>query len=148
MSNVTFGEGMLSIEDVIALSQGRVEARLSPDPDFTRKIEEGARFLDEALAAHGAIYGVTTGYGDSVTRTVPKEKYSELPIRLTRFHGCGLGAPFDPETTRAILAVRLNSLCQGYSGVGMELLRGFENLLRHEDGRGVSGAQGARAVHL
>jgi histidine ammonia-lyase len=132
MNTVTFGEGKLSIEDVVALSRGEAAAQLSPTMDFAKRIEDGARFLDEALAARGTIYGVTTGYGDSCTRTVPQEQYSELPIHLTRFHGCGLGDPFDPETTRAILAVRLNSLCQGYSGVGMDLLRGFENLLHYD----------------
>ncbi len=34
---------------------------------------------------------MTTGYGDSVTRPVPTELVPELPLHLTRFHGCGLG---------------------------------------------------------
>ncbi len=132
MNTVVFGEARISIEQVRALSRGEAEARLSSSAVFARRIEEGARFLDETLAAHTPIYGVTTGYGDSCTKPIPEERYSELPIRLTRFHGCGLGDPFDAETTRAILAARLNSLCQGYSGVGMDLLRGFESLLRHD----------------
>lgn len=44
------------------------------------------------LAEEGHIYGVTTGYGDSVTRRVPAALVAELPLHLTRFHGCGLGA--------------------------------------------------------
>jgi histidine ammonia-lyase len=132
MRTVVFGEGRLSIEDIVALSRREAEAVLSSGGGFSERIDGGARFLDEALAANGHIYGVTTGYGDSCARTVAPEHAYELPIRLTRFHGCGLGEPFDPETTRAILAVRLTSLCQGYSGVGMDLLRGIESLLRSD----------------
>jgi histidine ammonia-lyase len=87
------------------------------------RIEAGAAFLDEVLAEYGGIYGVTTGYGDSCTELVPPEHYYDLPLNLTRYHGCGLGDFFDPETTRAIMIVRLNTLAQGYSGVSMDLLR-------------------------
>jgi histidine ammonia-lyase len=56
----------------------------------------------------------------------------ELPQHLYTYHGCGLGAPFTPEQTRAILAVRLASLCRGQSGVSMELLRALAGLLEHD----------------
>ena len=111
MRTVTIGEGRLAIEEVVALSCGEAQARLCPDPEFTRRIDAGARFLDDAIAARGNIYGVTTGYGDSCTRIVPRELYGELPIRLTRFPGCGLGELFEPEATRAILA--MSSLMEG-----------------------------------
>jgi histidine ammonia-lyase len=59
------------------------------------------------------IYGVTTGYGDSCTVTVPPALVAELPHHLFTYHGCGLGEPFTPAQTRAILAARLASLCRG-----------------------------------
>ena len=45
------------------------------------------------------------------------ELVAELPLHLTRYHGCGLGEYLDDEQTLAVLVCRLNSLAQGYSGV-------------------------------
>lgn len=127
-----FGQGPLSIEDIVAIAKGHSEAKLSNDTDFTQRIDAGVAFLDKLLAEDGVIYGVTTGYGDSVTRAVPLSLVNELPLHLTRFHGCGLGDVFTKEQGRAILATRLNSLAQGYSGVSWEMLSLLKEYLNHD----------------
>ena len=119
---IDFGAGRLTIEQVVALARRRALPRLSQDPAFAGQIGRGAAFLERLLAEEGAIYGVTTGYGDSVTRAIPSHLVAELPLHLTRFHGCGLGAELSMEAGRAVLATRLCSLTQGYSGVSLELL--------------------------
>lgn len=120
----------VSIEDIIAISKRAVDTRLSDDPAFMASIDEGYQFLEELLRVDGKVYGVTTGYGESVTREVPLDQVNELPINLTRFHGCGLGDYFDVEAARAIVAARLISLAKGYSGVRYELLDHLVRLLR------------------
>lgn len=126
---VIFGQGPLSIEDIDAVTkQGRPVA-LSSDSDFVRRIESGVAFLDKLLAEDGVIYGVTTGYGDSCTVPVPLHQVNELPMHLLRFHGCGLGDYFNEQESRAILAARLASLTQGYSGVSWSLLERLCELL-------------------
>lgn len=132
MTQIEFSGQRLSIEDITRLSRREVAPVLSTGEAFSGRIEAGAGFLDSVLAKQGKIYGVTTGYGDSCHKTVPPDYYENLPVNLTRFHGCGLGAHFDPETTRAIIAVRLQSLCLGYSGVSYALLRGLTALLEHD----------------
>jgi histidine ammonia-lyase len=117
------GKEWLTIETVTAASKKSAGVRLWASEEFEKRIEEGAAFLDRTLERHGGIYGVTTGYGDSCTEVVSPENYYDLPVNLTRYHGCGLGDFFDEETTRAIMIVRLNTLAQGYSGVSMDLLR-------------------------
>ena len=130
--DITFGAAPLRIEDVVALSQGRARPALSDDQAFLARIQRGADFLDRLLREDGNIYGVTTGYGDSCTVTVPASLVADLPHHLYTYHGCGLGALFSPEQTRAILAARLNSLTQGYSGVSVGLLRQIEALLQRD----------------
>lgn len=116
------GSRRLSIENVVAVATGNAGLALSTEPAFTRRIEAGARHLEHLLANGGTIYGVTTGYGDSCTVGVPPELVAELPLHLTRYHGCGLGEILSPEATLAVLTARLNSLAQGYSGVRPILL--------------------------
>ncbi len=126
---ITFGESCLTIEDIISIAERNSQAVLSENPGFKEKVSAGADFLERLLKEDGVIYGVTTGYGDSCTVEVPLDKVEELPLHLTRFHGCGLGAYFSPEEGRAILAVRLASLSQGYSGVRWRLLEQFITLI-------------------
>jgi len=129
---VRFDGSRLSLEDVVALSRQERAAELGTSPDFRQRIRRGAAFLDRLLAEEGHIYGVTTGYGDSVTVAVPPELIPELPHHLYAYHGIGAGRFLTPEETRAVLATRLASLAQGVSGVGLELLAQLEALLRHD----------------
>ena len=119
---ILFGEGNLTIEDIVNVSQSKDPVALSENIDFRNRIDAGVQFLDKILSEEGHIYGVTTGYGDSVMYEVPYNLIEELPMHLTRFHGCGLGDFFTPEQSRAILATRLTSLTRGYSGVSWNLL--------------------------
>jgi histidine ammonia-lyase len=132
MRSVVFGPEPLAIEDIVDVARHRAEPRLCSDPAFAERIEAGARFLDEMIAEKGEIYGVTTGYGDSCDKSVPRDRCYELPINLSRFHGCGLGDYFSEEQARAIVAVRLASLCAGRSGVSYGLLRVLFGLLEKD----------------
>lgn len=129
--NISHERG-LSLFDVDLLSRCEAKLVLSDNPLFRAKIEKGAKFLENKLRQEGYIYGVTTGYGDNCTRPVPLDLVNELPIHLSRFHGCGLGEILSPAQTRAVLAVRLASLCRGVSGVTWELLQMLEALLKHD----------------
>lgn len=117
-----FGLNRLSIEDIVKISKQDVLVELTNDEHFSKKINSALEFLDTLLKEDGVIYGVTTGYGDSVTVNIPLDLVKELPLHLTRFHGCGLGQAFNRIEGRAILATRLASLSQGFSGVSWELL--------------------------
>ncbi|KXI29324.1 HAL/PAL/TAL family ammonia-lyase [Paraglaciecola hydrolytica] len=122
LNAISFGAGKINIDDIVRIAKSDEKVALSKDALFTKRIDEGVRFLDQLLKEEGHIYGVTTGYGDSCTVEVPLDLVHELPIHLTRFHGCGLGNFFSPEQGRAILVTRLVSLSQGYSGVSWDLL--------------------------
>lgn len=129
MENIIINGNRLSIENVEQIAKGVKGIELDKSTEYIKKINRGAEFLDKVLKEKGDIYGVTTGYGDSCGKKVPSHKYFDLPVNLTRFHGCGLGDLFDDETTRAILVTRLQSLSQAVSGVSFELLEGIENLV-------------------
>jgi histidine ammonia-lyase len=126
---VTFDRNRLTLEDIVDIARGRARAELSADPAFRAAIARGADFLDRLLREDGVIYGVTTGYGDSCTVTVPAELVAELPHHLYTYHGCGLGEYLTPDQTRAVMAVRLVSLAKGFSGVSVGLLEQIARML-------------------
>jgi histidine ammonia-lyase len=129
---VIFDGQPLTIEDVCLLARRQSICELSKDDHFIRRIDKGAQFIDTLLKEEGFVYGVTTGYGDSCTVPVPLHLVEALPRHLYTFHGCGLGSHFDAEQTRAILAARLNSLAQGFSGVRYRLQQQLAALLKHD----------------
>lgn len=132
MPSITFDGRCLRIEDICALAQRRATAVLGRSAEFQSRIQAGADFVTRLLAEDGVIYGVTTGYGDSCTVVVPPALVAELPHHLYTYHGIGTGAMLSPQQTRAVLATRLASLCQGLSGVSLDLLRQIETLLHHD----------------
>lgn len=122
MKSVVFGQGRLTVEDIVAIAKTKQPVEISNSHEFSQRIDSAVNFLDNLLKEDGVIYGVTTGYGDSVTTEIPLNLVEELPLHLTRFHGCGLGEYFSDTEGKAILAARLASLSQGYSGVSWDLL--------------------------
>src|SRR6266516_2018888 len=94
----------LRIEDVWAAAVGMASAELS---DEARAKMRGAR-------EH--TYGVNTGFGRFVSRSIPEELTGELQLRLLRSHACGVGEPYPPEIVRAAMLLRANTLAKGYSG--------------------------------
>ena len=131
-NSVLFDGQHLSIEAICQIARQLSTAKLSDDPEFIGFIDKGARFIDSLLMAQGFVYGVTTGYGDSCTVSIPLHLVELLPKQLYTFHCCGLGEHFDAEQTRAMIATRLVSLARGFSGVRYKLLQQLTDLLTHD----------------
>lgn len=63
------------------------------------------------------VYGVNTGFGHLADVKIDKKELSELQANLLMSHACGVGEPLPKETVRAMMALRINALIQGFSGI-------------------------------
>ena len=109
----------LKIEDVWAVAVDGAPAALA---DEAREKVVRARALVEQ-AAHGTTehtYGVNTGFGKFVSRSIPEELTAELQLRLLRSHAAGVGDAYPPEIVRAAMLLRANALAKGFSGARPE----------------------------
>jgi histidine ammonia-lyase len=131
-NTVVFNGQRVTISEICQIANQQVMVELGQQSEFIERIDKGARFIDTLLKEEGFVYGVTTGYGDSCTVSIPLHFVEQLSKQLYTFHGCGLGNHFDAKQTRAILAVRLTSLARGYSGVRYKLLQQLTELLQHD----------------
>jgi histidine ammonia-lyase len=105
----------LTVADVWSVAVGGSPAALT---DTAREKMRAARELVER-AAHGThehTYGVNTGFGRFVNRSIPEELTEELQLRLLRSHACGVGEPYPAEIVRAAMLLRANTLAKGNSG--------------------------------
>src|SRR3954466_7268796 len=144
----------LTVADVWAVAVDRAPVALS---DEARAQMAAARELVER-AAHGSrehTYGVNTGFGRFVSRSIPEELTEELQLRLLRSHACGVGEPYPPEIVRAAMLLRANALAKGYSGARVETVELLveclnRGLLPQVPSRGSVGASGdlAPLAHL
>src|SRR5262249_38109776 len=101
-----------------------VEGATATLADEAREKMVAARTVVER-AAHGATehtYGVNTGFGRFVSKSIPEELTQELQLRLLRSHACGVGGPYPPELVRAAMLLRANALAKGCSGARPELV--------------------------
>ena len=144
----------LALADVWAVAVDHVPVGLA---DSAKERMQAARDLVER-AVHGKqehTYGVNTGFGRFVSRSIPEELTGELQVRLLRSHACGVGEPYPDEIVRAAMLLRANALAKGFSGSRVqtvELLVDCLNrgLLPHVPSRGSVGASGdlAPLAHL
>ena len=144
----------LRVEDVWAVAHGSAPAQLA---DEARTKMRAARELVDR-AAHegdGHTYGVNTGFGRFVSRSIPEELTAELQLRLLRSHACGVGDPYPREVIRAAMLLRANALAKGYSGARVETVELLLACLEHDvvayvPSRGSVGASGdlAPLAHL
>jgi len=143
----------LGLEDVWSVAHEGAAAELT---DEAREKMAAARRLVERSAGGGHhVYGVNTGFGRFVSRSIPDELTGELQLRLLRSHACGVGEPYPDEIVRAAMVLRANALAKGYSGarakvVDLLLACLGRGLLPHVPSRGSVGASGdlAPLAHL
>ena len=130
-------------------------AAASLSDEAREKIRRSREVVEAAAADPARTYGVNTGFGRLVTKTIPRELADELQVRLLRSHACGVGDPYPEEIVRAALLLRANALATGSSGTRVEvaeLLVEFLNrgVLPRVPSRGSVGASGdlAPLAHL
>jgi histidine ammonia-lyase len=109
----------LTVDHVWAVAVDGSPASLS---DQARERMRASREVVERAAANPErTYGVNTGFGRLVTKTIPSELADELQVRLLRSHACGVGEPYPDEIVRAAVLLRANALATGCSGTRVEV---------------------------
>ncbi len=117
----------LTCQDIVAIGIG--EKKVELDTQSMQRCKASREFLEKALREKKIIYGVNTSYGPMCNKIVNDRDIETLQKNLIISHAAGLGEPILPCIALAILAVRLNTLVKGYSGVRLELLLLMRNMI-------------------
>jgi len=73
------------------------------------------------------VYGINTGFGKFANTEIRDDQLEELQINLIRSHSSGVGDYLSTKHVRMLMALRINVLAKGYSGISAETLAGVVN---------------------
>ncbi len=85
-------------------------------------VEASAATVAGIVASGRTTYGVNTGFGLLAQTSIPTDKLAELQRRLVLSHAAGTGPDLSPQITRLIMALKIQSLARGFSGVRPDVL--------------------------
>ena len=78
--------------------------------------------VDKIVAAGDAAYGINTGFGLLAQTRIPDDQLELLQRNLLLSHAAGVGEPLPDAVVRLILALKVNALARGYSGITPALI--------------------------
>lgn len=96
------------------------------------RIAAAAALVGKIVSAGDAAYGINTGFGLLAQTRIPDDQLALLQRNLLLSHAAGVGEPLSDPVVRLILALKVNALARGYSGISEKLIDALLSLLRHE----------------
>jgi len=119
----------LSLPEVLAVADGKVTVSVSDGA--WGSINAARAVVDRIVSSGETVYGINTGFGALVRERISSEDLAQLQVNLIRSHATALGEPMDERSVRAMMLVRLNSLCKGHSGISPECIQQLVAFLNH-----------------
>ncbi|GAC1577876.1 MAG: histidine ammonia-lyase [Candidatus Elarobacter sp.] len=145
--------GALRAADLRALL--REDALLELDVSARADVERAAEVVASIAARDESVYGINTGFGKLAQTRIPRDRLADLQRNLVVSHACGVGALLPRDVVRLVLALKVNSLARGYSGVRWRVIETLLACLERDvvpaiPGQGSVGASGdlAPLAHL
>lgn len=91
--------------------------------DSWHRVRKARRVVDDIVSSGKIVYGINTGFGKFESTIIPPHLVKELQYNLIRSHSAGVGEPLAPHRARMMMALRINVLAKGHSGINPDNLR-------------------------
>ncbi|MFC8920187.1 histidine ammonia-lyase [Streptomyces sp. NPDC047821] len=127
MHTVVVGTSGTTAQDVIAVARGNATVELSPEA--LAALAKAREIVDALAAKPEPVYGVSTGFGALATRHISPELRAQLQRNIVRSHAAGMGAPVEREVVRALMFLRLKTVCSGHTGVRPQVAQTMADVL-------------------
>ncbi|MBS0611923.1 MAG: histidine ammonia-lyase [Proteobacteria bacterium] len=107
-------------------------APLTLDEADRERVQASCALVDRIVAKGDAAYGINTGFGLLAKERIAPNELAQLQKNLLLSHAAGVGEPLPDAVVRLVLALKINSLARGYSGVSLAVVAALNRLLEHE----------------
>jgi histidine ammonia-lyase len=122
--------GQLTLAMLRRIHEQPVALRLSAHD--RGRIALASSLVEEIIGVGDAAYGINTGFGLLAQTRIPPDQLELLQRNLLLSHAAGIGEPLPDAVVRLILALKINALARGHSGISMAVIDALLALLEHE----------------
>jgi histidine ammonia-lyase len=115
-----YGIDHLTVHIAMAIANGTEKAIV--DVQAQDKVKACRKKVEVMAASDKAVYGINTGFGPLCDVQITPEQTSKLQENLLITHAVGVGNPIDKQLSKIMMICKVHALCQGFSGVRLELI--------------------------
>ncbi|MBI3005184.1 MAG: histidine ammonia-lyase [Ignavibacteriales bacterium] len=120
MNTIILDGNSLTVADLSHIAYDSVSVTLSKEA--AGRVNAARRQVEQWIKNGETIYGVTTGFGEFSTVLIDRQNLEELQHNLILSHAAGAGDSLPVEVVKAMMALRVNALAKGHSGIRLETL--------------------------
>lgn len=131
MNTLTIVPGQLTLADLRRVSR-ETSLTLALDTSCHSAIDAAAATVARVLAEGRTVYGINTGFGLLANTKIAAEELEVLQRSIVLSHAAGIGEPMSPATVRLVMALKINSLARGFSGIRREVINALITLFNHQ----------------
>ena len=102
------------MQDVIDVA--RNDAKVEISAEALAGMAKTREHIEKLANGETPVYGISTGFGALANRHIAIEDRVQLQKSLVRSHAAGMGEPVEREVVRALMLLRLKTLCSGRTG--------------------------------
>ena len=104
----------MSMQDVIDVA--RHDAKIEISQSALAGMAKTREHIEKLANGETPVYGISTGFGALANRHIAIEDRVQLQKSLVRSHAAGMGPAVEREVVRALMLLRLKTLCSGRTG--------------------------------
>ncbi|MGQ4557096.1 aromatic amino acid lyase [Halobellus sp. GM3] len=127
--NIAVDGESLTLEEIAAVARENESTAIPDGLGIYDGMEASIDLRNELIDQGVPLYGITTGFGDSVHRQISPDKAAELQERQIRMLGAAVGDTLPREAARAVTLIRANNLVRGHSAIRVELVERLIEML-------------------
>ncbi|MEO2217310.1 histidine ammonia-lyase [Chromobacterium vaccinii] len=131
MSILNIVPGRLTLADLRRVSR-ETGLQLKIDPSAYAEIDASAATVARVLSEGRTVYGINTGFGLLASTKIATDELELLQRSIVLSHAAGIGAPMEDSSVRLVMALKINSLARGFSGIRREVIDALVTLFNRQ----------------
>lgn len=130
MLELTLTPGSLDLNTLRKINNSPVKLSLIKHAES--QIAASAQTVQNVINEHRTVYGINTGFGLLANTKIADNELELLQRSIVLSHAAGIGEYMDDSTVRLMIILKINSLSRGYSGIRLQVIEFFIQLLNSQ----------------